>query len=313
MKKIFVKKYNQTKLNNLLNLNNMDDYHIPLYDNFDSFKNEYSKNLKEYLKYNPTEDEYAFIGENLFNKYDKYKVHPLDFKFTLSERKYGTFIDVQFDTLNLSNILREAIKNYILRCYKRKIFLFPPQLINWDETVTHKGNNVYIVHYEKITNEVLKILLERMMSINSELYLTDLSRKFLHSYAYIENKSIKFDYSRFIKNEYIEYHKIAKFLINRAESLQASKKKENILKIKYKNPQKLALLQELGFFDLPIFTTLGEAKANEITGILLDADPKEFVYKNRLNLKSKSPNYQIEKYTSYQYLEEMKRLISNTD
>lgn len=315
MKKIFVKKYNQTKLNNLLDLYNNDAYHIPLYDNFDSFKNEYAKDLEEYLKYNPAENEYTFIGENLFIKYDKYKAHPLDFKFTLSERKYGTFIDVQFDTLNLGNVLRQAIKEYIIKCYKnkRRVFLLPPLLINWDETVTHKGNNVWIVHYEKLTNEVLKILLEGMMNINSELYLPDLPRKFLHNYTYIENKSIKFDYIGFIKNEYIEYHKIAKFLINKAEAIQTTKKKDNVLKVKYKNPQKLALLQELGFFDLPIFKTLTETKINEITGLLLDADPKEFIYKNRLNLKSKAPNYQTEKYTAYQYLEEMKKLISTTD
>ncbi|AZB19737.1 hypothetical protein [Chryseobacterium indologenes] len=81
----------------------------------------------------------------------------------------------------------------------------------------------------------------------------------------------------------------------------------------YSNPQKLALLHELGFFELPIFKNLSEAKINEITGILLNANPKEFVYKNRLNLKSKSPNYQTDKYTAYQYLEDMKKLISNAD
>jgi hypothetical protein len=308
MRKIFTKKYTQTKLNNLLGLDYSCIYRIPLYDNFESFKNDYKINLKEYLKHNPAENEKTFISENLFRKYNEYKAHPLDFKFTLSERKYDTFIHVQFDISNLTSILREAINTYILRCYKKKTFLFPSNLLDWDKVITYNGNRG-VVHYEELNNEVLKILLKRMLTVNSDLLLIDLSRIFLQNYTYVEKKSIKFDYIGFIENEYLESHKIAKFLLERAKDLGNVK---NIIKIKYSNPQKLALLQELGFFDLPALKTLTETKVNELTGFLLDADPKEFVYKNRLNLKSKDPNYQTDKYTAFQYLEEMKRLISTT-
>ncbi|ASE62561.1 hypothetical protein CEQ15_14190 [Chryseobacterium indologenes] len=311
MKKIFIKKYTRTKLNNLLGIDK--SYDIPLYDNYENFKNDYITNLTEYLKHNPDDSENTFIGKNLIYKYDKYKAHPLEFKFTLSERKYGTFINVQFDISNLSSILREAINNYILGCYKRKTFLFPADMVQWDQVVTFKGNKGE-VNYEKLTNDVLKILLKRMLNINSELLLIDFSRIFLQKYTYIERASIKFDYIGFINNEYIECHKIAQFLLKRVEELQNVQNKENTykLKTKYSNPQKLALLQVLGFFELPIFKSLSETKINEITGIILGADPKEFVYKNRLNIKSKAPSYQIDKYTAFQYLDEMKSFINQS-
>ncbi|UCA62118.1 hypothetical protein KB553_11505 [Chryseobacterium rhizoplanae] len=79
------------------------------------------------------------------------------------------------------------------------------------------------------------------------------------------------------------------------------------------NPKKLALLQVMGFFDLPAIANLSSDKQNEIVALLLDADKKEFVYKNRLNLNSKNPNYQIDKYTAYQYLEEMKAMLNNME
>lgn len=314
MKKIFIKKYTQTRLDNLLGLDNSNKYHIPLYDNFENFENNYTRNLNDFLKNNPNETEYSFVGEILFDKYEinKYKTAPIDFKFTLSERKYDTFIEVQFNPTILENILRNAIKKYILKCYNKKMFLSSTQLINWDEIVIDKGK-IKEIDYTKITDEALKIFLKYMGDINNELLLTKLPRIFLHNYTYINKNKIKFDYYGFMQNEYIEYHKIAKYLFKRIDDLQNTKDKVNTYKIKYKNPQKLALLQELGFFELPIFNTLTETRINEITGILLNADPKEFVYKNRLNLKSKKPLYQVDKYTAYQYLEEMKRLIFDTE
>ncbi|WP_080780240.1 hypothetical protein [Chryseobacterium phocaeense] len=314
MKKTFIKKYTQTRLDNLLGIDNSNKYQIPLYNNFENFKNDYPRNLNDYLKHNPNESEESFVAEILYNKYqiNNYKTAPIDFKFTLSERKYDTFIEVQFTPTILENILRNAIKKYILKCYHKKMFLSSTQLINWDEIVVDKGK-IKEIDYTKITDEALKIFLKYMGDINNELLLTKLPRIYLHNYTYINKNKIKFDYYGFMQNEYIEYHKIAKYLFKRFDDLQNTNHKVNTHKIKYKNPQKLALLQELGFFELPIFNTLTETRINEITGILLDADPKEFVYKNRLNLKSKSPDYQTHKYTAYQYTEEMKRLISETD
>lgn len=84
-------------------------------------------------------------------------------------------------------------------------------------------------------------------------------------------------------------------------------------KSKLSNPKKLALLQELGIFELPIIKNLSDDKQNEIIGLLLDADKTEFVYKNRLNINSKNPNYQIDKYGSYKYLDEMRNLLKEME
>ena len=111
----------------------------------------------------------------------------------------------------------------------------------------------------------------------------------------------------FLKQTIQETNKIIALLIF---EITKQPKQYNI-KPKLSNPKKLALLQELGIFDLPIMKNLTREKQNEIIGLLLDADKTEFVYKNRLNIDSKNPSYQIDKYGAYKYLEEMQNLISN--
>ncbi|WP_139422332.1 hypothetical protein [Chryseobacterium mulctrae] len=105
---------------------------------------------------------------------------------------------------------------------------------------------------------------------------------------------------------------IYRFILNEILKLQITHTKKELQKIKtLSNPKKLALLQELGIFDLPIMQNLTDDKQNEIVALLLDADKTEFVYKNRLNINSKNPSYQTDKYTSYQHLESMKQLLDD--
>ncbi|REC76077.1 hypothetical protein DRF60_14430 [Chryseobacterium elymi] len=130
-----------------------------------------------------------------------------------------------------------------------------------------------------------------------------------------------FEMNRLIENRldigvslYMELNNILSFLtnkiieaaLNRPENNNDEKRKRVVLT----NPKKLALLQAIGFFDLPTITELSEDDQNKIVALLLDADKKEFVYKNRLNLNSKNPNYQIDKYTAFQYVEEMEQLLN---
>lgn len=96
------------------------------------------------------------------------------------------------------------------------------------------------------------------------------------------------------------------YLFNKIDTDKGSK---NIKKTTLSNPKKLALLTELGIFDLPIMRQLSEDNQNEIIALLLDANKIEFVYKNRLNINSKNPVYQIDKYTSFQYLDDMRKLL----
>lgn len=118
---------------------------------------------------------------------------------------------------------------------------------------------------------------------------------------------------------YMELSKIFKFLNNKSIELTINQyeikkiKNPKSKKLDLSNPKKLALLQVIGFFDLPAISNLSEDKQNEIVALLLDADKKEFVYKNRLNLNSKNPNYQIDKYTAFQYLDEMKAMLNNME
>lgn len=79
---------------------------------------------------------------------------------------------------------------------------------------------------------------------------------------------------------------------------------------KWSNPKKLAFIEVL--LRNPVaFQNLSEDKQNEIIAKFLDADKTEFVYKNRINIKSKAPSYQIDKYTAYQYIEEMESFLND--
>ncbi|QIG89400.1 hypothetical protein G6R40_06775 [Chryseobacterium sp. POL2] len=168
-----------------------------------------------------------------------------------------------------------------------------------------------------------------------EDYFKDIPEiKFMVSFLLVEEllQKINIHHSKEILKEYCEYSVGDKY-VTLQQNIIKEKCKEAVLffnveiqkeqikglnqKIKSKpkpalsNPKKLALLYELGIFDLPIMKNLTSEKQNEIIGLLLDADKIEFVYKNRLNIDSKNPSYQIDKYGAYKYLEEMQKLISD--
>jgi len=104
---------------------------------------------------------------------------------------------------------------------------------------------------------------------------------------------------------------IQEFILNEVYKIEFQiNPKKNTYKGKLSNPKKLAFLQVIGFFDLPIMQNLSEDKQNEIVSLLLDADKKEFVYKNRLNLNSIDPTYQTDKYTAYQHIGEMEKILN---
>lgn len=77
---------------------------------------------------------------------------------------------------------------------------------------------------------------------------------------------------------------------------------------KLSNPKKLALFAAI-LRNPEKFHNLPDDKQHEAIAQLLDADKTEFVYKNMINLKSKSPSYQIDKYTAFQYVEAMEKYL----
>ncbi|MGN7758904.1 hypothetical protein ACTJIV_15635 [Chryseobacterium sp. 22532] len=310
MKSKIFNKYKQSKTRDLINVDNSEKYYLPLYTNSDDFKKDYYNNLSEYLRIFPSESELKFINDNLYYGYNEFKIEPTDLKFTLVESKYNIAFDIELNKNNLKNVFRQAIKAFIIKCYKRNSSLLPSGL-NWSDVITIV-NKKESVRYEKIGTENLKIFLKGMMgNVAENLYVSGFSRMLLENYTYIHGRILEVDFPSFIKNEYLELYEISKFLLNKRKILQEDKTKTLInSKIKFSNPKKLALLQTIGFFDSPFIKNLSEDKQNQIVALLLDADKKEFVYKNRLNLNSKNPNYQIDKYTAFQYVEEMEQLLN---
>jgi len=140
---------------------------------------------------------------------------------------------------------------------------------------------------------------------------------YFYSITEILFDGVDYDFSEleYLDNEYKKCFGYAQKqgLIAKTFSAQttASYQVFNPKKKRLSNPRKLALLHELGIFDLPKMKNLSDDSQNEIISLLLDADKTEFVYKNRLNINSKDPSYQIDKYGAYKYLDEMKRLISD--
>ena len=72
-------------------------------------------------------------------------------------------------------------------------------------------------------------------------------------------------------------------------------------------------LAEYKNFDKPEIERLSEYEINKIEVKKEKSDKTEFVYKNRLNINSKNPNYQIDKYGSYKYLDEMRNLLKEME
>jgi hypothetical protein len=135
--------------------------------------------------------------------------------------------------------------------------------------------------------------------------------------SYKNDFEMYFEMNLYLRSLFWEYEsrikEIISFIedeISRNEYYSLSVAKQKPKKQQLSNAKKLALLYSLGILDLPKMKNLSEDKQNEIIGLLLDADKKEFVYKNRLNINSLDPKYQIDKYTAYQYLDEMDKLLS---
>ncbi|MGV4414368.1 hypothetical protein [Chryseobacterium sp. T1] len=239
-------------------------------------------------------------------------------------------------------IIDEDYKNNLLQNYNDSGNDYPTFLhnektkfTNYLETIDDILDPMLEKGWEKLnelernfSDDEIKIIEKTM-----EDYFKDIPEiRFMVSFLLVKEllEKINIHHSKEILKEYCEYSVGDKYVTLQQKTIK-EKCKEVILffdveiqkeqikgtnlkpKSKLSNPKKLALLQELGIFDLPIMKNLSDDKQNEIIGLLLDADKQEFVYKNRLNINSKNPNYQIDKYGSYKYLDEMKKLLKEME
>ncbi|WP_179471565.1 hypothetical protein [Chryseobacterium sp. H1D6B] len=204
-------------------------------------------------------------------------------------------------------------------------------IIDFENDDRYNNLLYYLQDLLKYYNEFAKSILEKeefpdeidefieSMELNSKLYSLYLSKdqwtedqfKELQTLNEAEKREMILTKNVFVFNSFwhMNLEEIAKFINSELIKLKHSIIPIPKNKVKLTNPKKLALLHAIGFFDLLIVKNLSEDNQNEIVALLLDADKKEFVYKNRLNLNSIDPSYQIDKYTAYQYVEEMGKLL----
>lgn len=182
--------------------------------------------------------------------------------------------------------------------YKRHFYLnvigkFPNKTFLDYLTVLYQQAFVTLTEFYEIRNNI----------IESGKQFTSIDENTLESISQITRiaqfleERIKFENGKLTEQEK---------LINKLSNVKEKKQP------KLSNPKKLALLHELGIFELPIMKNLSDDKQNEIIGLLLDADKKEFVYKNQANINTLNSNkpYDITKYTAYTYLDDMRALLS---
>ncbi|WP_027383252.1 hypothetical protein [Epilithonimonas caeni] len=204
---------------------------------------------------------------------------------------YCTYKDFKTYYLNDFRVLKEnqaiSIRDYYSILSEKYRFIFNSFPLGKDNQQEKKSFIESTFNKERLENFFLQLIIKEFAITYENAYeITDkMMDEIFHIFTFLDEEILKLP------------------------EQDAPKKK---IKITLSNSKKIALLFELGIFETPIMKSLTPTKQNEIIGLLLDADPKEFVYKNRLNLISKSPKYQIEKYTAYQYLDEMKDLINNT-
>lgn len=292
---------------------------LPFYHTFKEFQDNYNSDFENWHKDEPEGDEVRFLKCALYTAGFIGYTHfdRIEMKYNVVDMSIGADgITHQYDIENYASIVIGNIHNNITRKFGLKnpnelgefLYDFTDNLYDYigdkrfDVLFFDARILISFFHIQKFTPRY------RTGYNEQGEYMYDAEGEVLQEEGNFKEGVIFFDYEKY--DVFLdEVGKIINFIKSKIEIEPSHSKKK--IKAKLSNPQKLALLHELGFFDLPVFESLTETRVNEITGLLLEADPKEFVYKNRLNLRSKSPEYQINKYTAYQYLEEMKKLIPN--
>ncbi|WP_407498216.1 hypothetical protein [Elizabethkingia anophelis] len=288
---------------------------IPFYETLEEYEQYYSQDVKIYIEKNKSK-ELDFII-HLIYKYRDFKNDLADTELEVVENKSNTKIITKLPIPTILSIFRQQFLAFILRMHKNPMrFKIFAGTVDW-ERFNETRPNIRILNETEFDSLKKFFLSPSYGSPKIDYTFIGLSRILLLNYIRkrIDYNDIEFDFNGFVQNEFLEKREIYKKLDKKLELLnpRANGKKIKNDSKRLSNPKKLALLQELGVFELPILKSLSQDKQNEIIGFLLDADKKEFVYKNRININSKDPSYQTDKYTAYQYLDEMRKMISEME
>lgn len=285
-----------------------------IYTSYNTFFENYEKDLLDYLKENTSLNESDF-AHDYSGYYIDFKESIGDAKFWVIEYKNNSQIRTKLIPYNIIEVFKKQLAHFVYVASKKEFYKnkFSAD-IDWNNLTKSKSKI-----FEQLSNkqyiEFRNHILERG-GIDIDYRFIELSKKLISDYLILDKKLdsnnvevnfLYFDSGSFFRNEYKEQHLIYNFLIEKSK-IPTTKK---LVKKKLSNPKKLALLHELGIFDLPKMKNLSDDRQNEIIGLLLDADKTEFVYKNRLNINSIDPRYQTDKYTSYHHLDEMKKLLED--
>nr|WP_299168783.1 hypothetical protein [uncultured Allomuricauda sp.] len=238
------------------------------------------------------------------------------------------------------NILPELVVNICMAFGIKKIFFnkydfhYFQNLRTEDESIRHD-----LIEYamEGFDSETTKLDWDGDLKIATEIYLTSFFLWFNHGIVFIEEDS--FDYSKiknemigklfqfyeaknvvgtilqetikFLKNSrvgshkllYIDFKMIYDSYNDTKVNLSLKQKKNSSL------PYQIALLNEVGFFDLERLKGLSKSKQYDLLAKLLNADSRS-VKGNHAVLNPHS-NENRTKFTSYNYMDEVKVYLNN--
>lgn len=226
-------------------------------------------------------------------------------------------------------MLHKTHEYFTLNDFERTYLNLYKHLQMEDNSLTFaKYLELLIIKYTKLYNRLEELIVDEQFTVLVDTYFKNIWFLvfFKVNFGFVKERKVNYEDFKKLLNDFIQARafevgdclldsvgKICQFISNEKLKLSINteeNKKINTNKRKVlKDTEKLALAHELGFFELLESQNMPDDKINRIMGLFLDKDPKEFVYKNLLNINSKNPNYQTDKYTAYQYLEPMKKLI----
>ena len=288
---------------NTINYKKLNDYQIK-HQNWNIFKEEYSKPLFFFLCDSFQLEEFLTIPtwDFLKSKEDKNK----DFSDFLSQTLIENIKD--YEEKRKTSVL---IKNFLRRYYELLKKL--PQLNDYKNSEGDKEASTqdfsYFIRYENDNNEWYKSYEEYL--INSVHYTKDDTHKLKlldGIIRYFEYKVKKIDSEKKVTNGAVKFKKVH-FNLRLLQEQMTKKPLQQIISpsSKVKLPYQIALLNELGFFELDKFKNLSQSKVYQITAKLLNAD-KRGVSGNHRVLDPKS-NEDRFRYTSDKHIDDVKKYL----
>lgn len=223
------------------------------------------------------------------------------------DTSYGHFIKATYSELNIDETKNNAIKyviNYLRVNLRRKHLALKERAELEKQIEQLKGNSIELRKRRSLRSfDTLYIKEKHTFLIFTIKEITFIPYKlfFLEIIISSHQKFLEASNNTEMTKNLVEL----KILYNSLNNVVDERKEKSVKGITL--PHQIALLKEIGFFDLGYFKTISATKRNDIIAKLLNSNARSI--KGNISALDPNSNENLSKYTSYNYTDEVKNYL----